>query len=393
MQEFKINPEIDAFRADIRKAAERAFGPKAAYWDQTGEFPHENLKALADLGYLGLLIPEEYGGVGGTPMQAVVMSEELARVDPHAALLAQMYLYTAPNHIAAIGTKAQKEKYLPALARGEILFNISLSEPQAGSALTDLKTSAEIVGDHVVLNGTKCYFTAGDVVSHALVFVRFGKSQGASGIGAVIVERDTPGFSSGKPHPKMGLKGIGECDLYLDNCRVPVENIFVKGDPSNSEGFKTLMSCFGMERLGSAAMCVGLAQAAFEYAVKFTQERQQFGRSISEFQGLQWKVAEMATQIHAARLMTYRAAENLSSAGKPDPTETAMAKLYTNEMVQRVTNDAMQLCGHFGYTSECPLERMYRDGRNYAYAAGTTEILRNTIAANVYGRTFNQRAR
>lgn len=391
VREFKIDPEMDAFRADIRKAAERAFSEKAAHWDRTGEFPWENLKTLADLGYLGLLIPEEYGGVGGTLMQAVIVSEELARVDPAAALLAQMYLYTVANHIAAIGSKQQKEKYLPLLAKGEILFNISLSEPHAGSALTDLTTSAEIVGDQVVVNGAKCYFTAGDVVSHALVYVRFGKSKGANGIGAVIVERATPGFSSGKPHEKMGMRSINECDIFLDNCKLPLENIFVKGDPANSEGFKTLMSCFGMERLGSAAMCVGIGQAALEYVVKFTEERQQFGRPISEFQGLQWKIADMATQVHAARLMVYRASTQLSSVGKPDPYEIAITKLYANEMVQRVTNEAMQICGHYGYTTDCPLERLYRDGRNYAYAAGTTEILRNTIASMTFGRSFNQR--
>jgi butyryl-CoA dehydrogenase len=391
MREFSIDPELDAFRAEIRKAAERAFSAKAAYWDQTAEFPREILHQLADLGYLGLLIPEEYGGVGGTLQQAILVSEELARVDANAALMAQMFLYTAPNHIAAIGTEEQKKKYLPKLVTGEYFFNVSLSEPQAGSALTDLKASAEIVGNEVVLNGQKCYFTAGHEVTHALIFVRFGKCTGANGIGAVLVERGTPGFTTPKPHMKMGMKAIGECDVFLDNCRVPVENIFVKGDPANTNGFKTLMSCFGMERLGSAAMCVGVAQAAMEYAIKYTTEREQFGRPICEFQGLQWKVADMATQIHAARLMVYRAASQLSSAGKPDIHEVAIAKLYANEMVQRVTNEAMQMCGHFGYTTECPLERMYRDARHYAYAAGTTEILRNTIAANVYGRSFNQR--
>lgn len=391
MREFSIDEEHDAFRAAVRKSAERAFSAKAAHWDRTREFPHENLRQLASLGYLGLLIPEEYGGSGGTLTQAVLVSEELARVCPTTALAAQIYLYTVANHLAAIGSPAQKEKYLPRLATGEYIINLSLSEPQAGSALTDLRTSARIVGDHVVLNGSKCYFTAGDVVTHALIFVRFGECSGANGIGAVLVERGTPGFSTSVPHDKMGMRAIGESDVFLDNCKVPVENILVKGDPANSEGFKTLMGCFGMERLGSSAMCLGIAQAALEYAVKFTKERHQFGRPICEFQGLQWKIADMVTQVHAARLMVYRASQNLSSVGKPDPYEVAITKLHCNEMVQKVVNEAMQLCGHFGYTTECPLERMWRDARNYAYAAGTTEILKNLIASMTYERTFNQR--
>lgn len=391
MREFKLDPEMDAFRAEVRKTAERAFSAKAAYWDETEEFPEENRKKLAELGYLGLLIPEAYGGLGLPLVQAVILSEELARVDPATALIAQMYLYTAPNHILAKGTAAQKEKYLPALARGEIMFNISMSEPHAGSAFTDIKTSAVIEGNEVVINGSKCFFTAGHVVSHALVAVRFGKCNGANGIGAVIVERGTPGFESAKPHSKMGLRGVGESDIFFDNCRVPIDSIFIHGNPENRDGFKALMSCFGTERLGSSAMAVGIAQAALEYAKKYSEERNQFGRPICEFQGLQWKVADMATQVHAARLMTYRAAATASENGIPDPYETAMAKLYSNEMVQRVTNEAMQICGHFGYTKQSPLERLYRDGRHFAYAAGTLEILRNTIAAMFYERTFNQR--
>ncbi|MBN9263557.1 MAG: acyl-CoA dehydrogenase family protein [Hyphomicrobium sp.] len=391
MNTFKLSPDLDEFRDEVRKTAERAFADKAAYWDRQEEFPHENHKILAELGYLGLLIPDEYGGSGAPLIQGALMVEELARVDFATALVAQIYLHTVANHIVVKGTAKQKSTYLPQLARGEIMMSISISEAHAGSAVTDLKTSATIDGNDVIINGSKCYFTAGHVVSHVLVFVRCGKCSGANGIGAVIVERGTPGFSAGPPHSKMGARAIGETDLFFDNCRVPRENVLVMGDPENSEGFKTLMSCFGTERVGSAAMSVGIAQGAFEYAKKFTEERHQFGRPIAEFQGLQWKIADMATQIHAARLMTYRAAQNVDQNGIPNSYETAMAKLYANEMVQRVTNDAMQICGHFGYTTDCPLERMYRDGRNFAYAAGTTEILRNTIAAMTYGRSFNQR--
>ncbi len=391
MGPFEVTPELEAFRQEVRRTAERAFKDKAAYWDEREEFPAENKDKLAELGYFGLLIPEQYGGLGAPLIQGAICVEELARVDLNTALVCQLYLHGPAGHIAAIGTEQQKRRFLPKLARGEIFFGISISEPHAGSAVTDLKTIATLEGDQVVLNGSKCFTTAGHVISHVLVFVRFGRSQGAKGIGAVIVERGTPGFESGKPAPKMGTRGIGEAELFFDNCRVPKENIFVLGDPENSEGFKKLMSCFGTERVGSAAMSVGIAQGALDFAKAHSEQRQQFGRPIMEFQGIQWKIADMATQLQAARLMAYRAACNVNASGCPDPFETAMAKLFANEMVQRVTNEAMQICGHYGYTRLAPLERMSRDARNFAYAAGTLEILRNTIAAMAYGRGFDRR--
>ena len=193
-----------------------------------------------------------------------------------------------------------------------------------------------------------------------------------------------------EPDPKMGGRGAPECDVFFEDCRVPKENLLVPGNPDNSDGFRTLMRAFGPERVGNAAICVGVAQAAYDAALDFSRQRQQFGRPIMEFQGIQWKIADMATQIHAARLMVYRAATHEQD-GFPDPRDTAMAKLYANEMVQRCTNEALQIHGHRGYMRRYPLERMVRDARGYAVGGGTTEILRNTIAALEFGRNFNQR--
>ncbi|MGQ0502034.1 MAG: acyl-CoA dehydrogenase family protein [Panacagrimonas sp.] len=388
---FQLDPELESFRQDVRRTAERAFSAKAAYWDEQEEYPLENRELLAKLGYLGLVIPEEYGGVGAPVIQGTIMLEEIARVCFNTALIAQLALNGPARAIAILGSEEQKRRWLPGCVSGQNLFAIGISEPGAGSAMTDMITSATPDGDHIVLNGQKGFCTSGHLATHIFVFARWGKTQGPRGIGALVVEKGTPGFEIGHPGPKMGGRGVAEVELFFDHCRVPVENLIRAGDPNSTRSFKRLMSSFGPERVGNAAMCLGVAQGAYELARSYSLERKQFGKPICEFQGIQWKVADMATQIHAARLMIYRAATNLVD-GFPDPLEAAYAKLYANEMVQRVTNEALQIHGHYGFTREFPLERMVRDCRGFALGGGTTEILRNTIAAMVYGRAFDQRA-
>ena len=387
---FQLDPELESFREDARKMAERAFAAKAAYWDEEEIYPTENLKLLAELGYLGLVIPEEYGGSGAPIIQGTILLEEIARVCFNTALVAQVGINGPSRAIAVLGNEEQKKRWLPGCVSGENIFGIGISEPGAGSAMTDMITSATPDGDHIILNGQKCFCTGGHVATHILVFARWGKTQGPRGIGALVVEKGTPGFEIGHPGPKMGGRGVAEGELFFDHCRVPVENLIMAGDPNSTRSFKRLMSSFGPERVGNAAMCLGVAQGAYELARSYSLERKQFGKPICEFQGIQWKVADMATQIHAARLMIYRAATNLVD-GFPDPLEAAYAKLYANEMVQRVTNEALQIHGHYGFTREFPLERMVRDSRGFSLGGGTTEILRNTIAAMVYGRAFDQR--
>ena len=388
---FQLDPELESFREDARKMAERAFAAKAAYWDEEEIYPAENLKLLAELGYLGLVIPEAYGGSGAPIIQGTILLEEIARVCFNTALVAQGAINGPSRAITILGNEEQKKRWLPGCVSGENIFGIGISEPGAGSAMTDMITSATPDGDHIILNGQKCFCTGGHVATHIMVFARWGKNPGPRGIGALVVEKGTPGFEIGHPGPKMGGRGVAEVELFFDHCRVPVENLIMAGDPNSTRSFKRLMSSFGPERVGNAAMCLGVAQGAYELARSYSLERKQFGKPICEFQGIQWKVADMATQIHAARLMIYRAATNLVD-GFPDPLEAAYAKLYANEMVQRVTNEALQIHGHYGFTREFPLERMVRDSRGFSLGGGTTEILRNTIAAMVYGRAFDQRA-
>ena len=390
MSTFQLSEEIEAFRHDVRKMAEREFAPKAAYWDEEEAFPEDNRRLLAELGYFGLIVPEEYGGLGAPIIQSVVCCEEIARTCFNTATLAQICIHGPSRAISILGTDEQKQRLLPGVVSGESLISISISEAHAGSAVTDLRTRVTETPNGYILDGSKCFTTLAGFATHFLVFARFGDSHGARGIGAVILDRNSPGLEVGAPDKKMGGRGAPECAVFFDECPISPENILLRGDPDSSRGFKTLMDAFGPERAGNAAICIGVAQAAYETALRYASERNQFGRPLMEFQGIQWKIADMATQIHAARMMTYRAATNERN-GFPDPKEVAMAKLYANEMVQRVTSEALQIHGHYGYTRGFPLERMVRDARGFAVAGGTTEILRNTISAMEFGRTFDQR--
>ncbi len=382
--------ELEEFRAAVRKFAVDAFAAKAAYWDEKEEFPQENRDLLAKLGYLGLVIPEQYGGSGLSILHATVFLEEISRVCFNTALVCQVAINGPSRAIEILGSEEQKKRLLPKCVTGEYMFGIGMSEPGAGSATTDMVTSATPGGDGWRLNGHKVFCTGGHLATHILVFARFGKTKGAHGIGAVIVEKGMPGFSVGKPDRKMGGRGVAEAELYFDNVRIPKENVLMVGDENSTKSFRVLMSSFGPERVGNAAMCLGVAHEALELAVAYSKERHQFGRPICEFQGIQWKIADMATQIHATRLMVHHAATHLEN-GFPNPLAAAQAKLYANEMVQRVTNEALQIHGHYGFTRDFPLERMVRDSRGFALGGGTVEILRNTIASIVYGRSFNQR--
>lgn len=387
---FRLDDELEEFRNEVRRLAEKEFAPKAAYWDEQEEFPEENRKLLAELGYFGLLIPEAYGGSGAPIIQSSLFVEEIARTCFNTSTICQIYLHGPSRAITVLGNEEQKKRFLPPVVSGDYMFSISISEPGAGSAVTDLRTYAVDDGAHFVLNGIKCFTTLGNYCTHFLVFCRFGEGKGARGIGALIVDKDSAGVSVGKPDKKMGGRGAPECEVFFHDVKVPKKNLLVEGTADSSSGFKKLMDSFGPERCGNAAICVGLAQGAYDAAHAYAQEREQFGRPLMEFQGIQWKIADMATQIHAARMMVYRAASN-EKGGFPDPKETTMAKLFANEMVQKVTSEALQIHGHYGYTRAFPLERMMRDARGYAVGGGTVEILRNTIAAMEFGRTFDQR--
>jgi len=305
--------ELEEFRAAVRKFAVDAFAAKAAYWDEKEEFPQENRELLAKLGYLGLVIPEQYGGSGLSILHATVFLEEISRVCFNTALVCQVAINGPSRAIEILGTEEQKKRLLPKCVSGEYMFGIGMSEPGAGSATTDMVTSVTPDGDGWRLNGHKVFCTGGHLATHILVFARFGKTKGAYGIGAVIVEKGMPGFTVGKPDRKMGGRGVAEAELYFDNVHIPKENLLMVGDENSTKSFRVLMSSFGPERVGNAAMCLGVAHEALELAVAYSKERHQFGRPICEFQGIQWKIADMATQIHATRLMVHHAATHLEN--------------------------------------------------------------------------------
>ena len=261
---FKLDPELEDFRNEARKLAEREFAPRAAHWDEAEEFPAANRDKLAELGYLGMFIPEEYGGSGAPVIQGTVFLEEMARVCFNTALVSQLYLNGPSRAISVLGSDEQKKRFLPDMAAGKKFIAIAISEPEAGSAVTDLRTTATRDGDGWVLNGNKCWSTGAHVADYALVFCRFGKASGAKGIGAFVVDLKKPGARIGHISLKMGGRGLTEAEIILENYKAGPEDVLVEGDPESSRSFALLMSSFGPERVGNAAMCVGLAQGAFD---------------------------------------------------------------------------------------------------------------------------------
>jgi len=301
-----------------------------------------------------------------------------------------MYLNGPPRAILALGSDEQRRRYLPGAVSGERYFAVAISEPQAGSAATELQTRLEPDGDGFRLVGEKCFITGGQRANTFLVFCRAAGSEGSKGIGAVVVERDQDGFSSPHAHPKMGGRGVGESTLALDGVRIERDVVVVEPDPESSRGAAIMLRQFNPERCGNAAMCLGVARAALAASIRHSRERRQFGREICEFQGLQWKIADMALELDAARELVWRAAAS-DEGGFPSTRHTAMAKIYANEASKRICDEAIQIHGHGGYTRELAVERYYRDVRGMALGGGTTEVMRNVLAGEVIGRRFSQR--
>jgi len=379
--DFQLNEEQRLLQNMARKLAEEKFAPKAFTWEEKGEYPWENAKILADHGLTGITIPEEDGGQGGTLLDAILVMEQVGMVCPHTADAVQASNFGAIRQVSMYGQPELKKKVLPPLLRGEKIITAAMSEPNAGSASTDLQTKARIEGDQVVINGSKIFNSNGPHASYYVVWVRFGDTVRTSG--AVLVDDQAPGFSRGKTERYMS--GEDHCALYFDDCRVPVENILVGED-----GFRKLFSVFNIERSGNAIRSLALAQSAFDRAVAHARERTQFGRPICEFQGLQWKVAEMKMKLDAARLLIYRAAVNAQS-GAPSALETSVAKAYANQIAFEVANESLQIFGGYGYSTEYPMEYLVRRTRGWMIAGGTIEILKNKIAEEVFGLKFDQR--
>ena len=384
--EFQLNEEQVMLKKLAHDVAEKEFRPKAAEWESKAEhMTGEDIKKLADLGLLGLPISVKYGGQGRTAFEALLAIEELARVSIIAAGPVFESSVGPVRVIEQFGTEEQKQRYIPAVCRGECLIAVGMTEPEAGSALTDLSTRAVLKGDHYVVNGMKRFITGGGRSDVYVVYVRLSDQKGAKGIGGLLIEKGTPGFSFGKQEQFMGMRGMPSCDLIFEDCHVPKNNLVIKeGD------FRKLMTAFDLERCGNATMCLGIAQGALEEALGYSQQRKQWGKDICEFQAVQFMLADMALKVEASRLLIYRAAVN-AAAGLPIPLEANMAKCFANQMAREVTGMAMQIHGGYGYSKDYPVERMMRDAWGWGLAGGTLEIQKITMASMLLHRRFDQR--
>jgi alkylation response protein AidB-like acyl-CoA dehydrogenase len=378
--DFELNEEQRLVRDMVRDLAQKEIAPRAAAVDQSEEFPADNLRKMAELGLLGLPYPEKYGGGGGDYLSYAIAVEEIARACGATALIYAAHVSLGCAPIYSFGNEEQKQKWLPRLCSGQGLGAFGLTEPEAGSDAGSTRTTAVRDGDTYVLNGSKMWITSGAIADVVTCTAKTDPRAGTAGISCFLVEKGMPGFLPGKNEPKMGLKGSVTSALSFENCRVPKENLLGK----EGEGFKQMLITLDGGRISIGAMALGLAQAAFDAAVRYSQERVQFGQPISKFQAIQWMIADMATEIDCARLMVYRAAA-MKDAGVRFTKEAAMAKLYASETAERAAFKALQIHGGYGYSREYPVERIYRDQRLCSIGEGTSEIQRLVIARQVLG--------
>lgn len=375
---FKLTEEQELMRNMVRDFAQNELAPKAAYWDETSEFPRENLKKMAGLDLMGMPFPEEVGGAGTSALSYVMAIEEIARACPTTAVILAVHTSVGTMPIFLFGNEAQKAKYLKKLATGEYLGAFGLTEPTAGSDATKIKCTAELKGDHYVVNGTKIFITNGGEADVYTVFVVTDKSKGYNGISCLLVDKDTPGFRIGTIEKKMGLNGSKTAELIFENALVPKENLLHK----EGEGFKVAMALLDGGRIGIGAQGVGIAQGAFDHALEYVKQREQFGQPIANFQAIQFKLADIATEIDAARLLVYQAA-SLRDAGLPYSKQASMAKMYATDVAMKVTTECIQLLGGYGYTREYPVERYFRDAKVTQIYEGTNQVQRIVIAKHI----------
>ena len=376
--DFELTPAQQGLRARARELADGVFRERAARWDAEESYPWDNVKDLVRAGFMGISIPRAYGGPGGSVLDVLLVVEQVARVCGVTARIVVEGSLGVVGALTAYGTEAQKRRYFPWVLEDGEKPAIAITEPEAGSAATDLATRADEAPEGWTLGGEKRWITGAGTSRLYLVYCRMSARAGAEGIGGLLVERDTPGFTIGERDRTMGLRGIPEGRLHFERCRVGREQLLV-GPP---DAFKKLMRAYNSQRLGAATVALGLAQGAYEQALAYAQARRQFGRPIADFQGIRWKLADMAVALDAARLLIHRAACT-SVDGFPDPLESAKAKTFAAEMAQTVTNQALQIHGAAGYGRTLPLERMVRDARMFAIGGGTVEMMRNLIADRI----------
>lgn len=379
--DLNFTEEEQITREMIRDFAEKEIAPIADQLDREAAYPADIMKKLADLGVLGLTIPEEYGGSGGSFLSYILAVEELARACGSTGVIVETHISLGMGPILDWGTEEQKKKYLPKLASGEIIGSFGLTETNAGSDVGGIESIAVPDGDEYVINGSKEFISNAGIAELTNIFVKTDKDAGARGITAFIVEKSTPGYSAGKPEEKLGIRASQTCPLTFEDMRVPKENLL--GKPL--EGFKIAMHALDGGRIGIAAQAVGIAQAAYEESVKYAQERVQFGRPIGKFQAVQAIIADMATDIKAARWLVYHAAW-LKDQGQNYTKAAAMAKLFASEMAMKHTTKAVQVHGGYGYTLEYPAQRHMRDAKITEIYEGTSEVQRMVIAGNVLSK-------
>jgi butyryl-CoA dehydrogenase len=384
--DFSLSDEQVALRDTVRRFAQAELVPLAAELERDNRpVPRDMVRRYAEMGLLGINTPEALGGLGLSNLDALIVLEELAKVSSAVAFPVFEACVGPVRAIQHFAPDALKQRIVPQVCAGEMIVAVSMSEPAAGTALTDLSTRGVIADGKVTINGTKRWCSGGGHSDAYLVYTRLSDAPGAKGIGAVLVEKGTPGLSFGQPETLMGFRGVPSADLMFDDCVVPEGNIVVPAG-----GFARLMEAFDLERCGNATMALGQASGALEDVLAYVQERQQFGKPLVDFQAVQMKLAEMQIEVEAARLLIWRAAAN-SDQGLPSILDSSSAKCFANQIARSVTGNAVQLMGGYGYSTQYPMERRMRDAWGWGIAGGAIDIQKVNIASAMVGRRFDQR--
>jgi len=375
---FDLNEDQKAIQDLARQFSENELKPMAHVWDQEKRFPFEIIPKLSDLGFMGMGIPEQYGGAGLDLLSCSIIMEEIARHCGSTALTLASHNGLGSKHILEFGSEEQKQKYLPDIAAGKKLSAWALTEPGSGSDASGLRTTAEEKGDYFVLNGSKAFITQGSVGDVYVVLAKTSPEKRQKGISAFIIEKGTPGFTPGKPEDKLGCRGSDTSTIALENVKVPRANLIGERDM----GFIDTLKILDRGRIIIGSMALGLGRGALEESIRYAKEREQFGKPIADFQAIQWKLANMATELEAARLLLYKACSLLAQ-GKNINSEASMAKLYASEAGLRACDEAIQIHGGYGYIKEYPVERYWRDCRICTIGEGTSEVQRLVISRNL----------
>lgn len=373
--DFSLTEQQKLFKKTIREFCDKEIKPLASKIDKEEYFPEKLYKKMGQMGLMGMTVPQSYGGAGIDRVSYMIALEEISRVCGSTGITVEAHNSLGVGHIYEKGTEEQRKKYLPKLCNGEELAGWALSEPNAGSDASATQTTAELDGDEWVLNGTKQFITTGDIAWVTTIMAKTEKDKGAKGISAFIVEKDTPGFKIGQLEDKLGLRGSHTAELILEDCRIPKENLL----DTQGMGFIGAMNILDRGRTAIGAMSVGIARGSFEDALEYAKQREQFGKAIGKNQAIQWMLADMATDIDAARLLVFRAAD-MEDKNIRFTKEAAMAKLFASEMAMKATVKGIQILGGYGYTREYPSERYYRDIKLCTIGEGTSEVQRMVIA-------------